>query len=48
MDYKPVTGHYIVSGDEVDVEDLYSKYKVKITSILLLIIYVYLYLIQYE
>lgn len=29
MDSKPVTGHYTGAGDELDVEDLYTKYKVK-------------------
>lgn len=28
IDCKPVTGHYTGAGDELDVEDLYTKYKV--------------------
>lgn len=29
MECKPVIGHYTGAGDELDVEDLYTKYKVK-------------------
>lgn len=29
MDCKPVIGHYTGAGDELDVEDLYTKYKVR-------------------
>lgn len=35
MDCKPVSGHYTGAGDELDVEDLYTKYKVQDLDILL-------------
>jgi len=28
IDCKPAAGHYTGAGDELDVEDLYTKYKV--------------------
>lgn len=28
IDCKPTAGHYTGAGDELDVEDLYTKYKV--------------------
>lgn len=28
VDTKPIMGHYSGGGDELDVEDLYTKYKV--------------------
>lgn len=31
IDCKPVAGHYTGAGDELDVEDLYTKYKVYCT-----------------
>lgn len=38
MDCKPVSGHYTGAGDELDVEDLYTKYKVGKFDILFLYI----------
>jgi hypothetical protein len=30
QDFKPISGPVIGSGEELDVEDLYTKYKVKL------------------
>lgn len=45
MECKPVIGHYTGAGDELDVEDLYTKYKVKKFDVeIFLFIYLLIYI----
>jgi len=41
IDCKPTVGHYTGAGDELDVEDLYTKYKVLQNFIMYYIFIIY-------